>query len=152
MELNTKNFTMYTTKKYLKINSFFFFFNGVNRKSSDWVIVAEQNLKNLNFSYYKNFNKIIKKTLKYSTYQKLTPVIKSPTFFLEYNNQSTLKKQLIIENFESLLFILLAIKLNNKCYPVNLLKLISSLNMKENDKLIYQFYLTNFKCYTKISK
>lgn len=152
MKLNTKIYNTYTTKEYFKGNNFFFLFNGINRISNDWISITEQGLKNLNFSYYKNLNRILRKTLKNSTYKILVPIVKGPTFFIKYNKKSTITKQLVTENLEALLFVLLIVKFNNKLYPISIIKSMNSLKDKENSALLYQFNLTNFKQYKKISK
>ena len=145
MKLNKNIYANDKTKKYFKRNSLFLFFNGINRTSDDWVTITEQSLKSLNFSYYKNFNKIVQKTLKNSTYKNIMPIIQGPTFFIKYNKKVPITKQIITEKFETLFFILLAIKLNSKCYPVSLLKSMTSLKTKKNDMLLYQFNLTSLK-------
>ena len=152
MELNIKIYSTYKTKEYFKKNNFFFLFHGINRSSRDWISITEQELKNLNFSYYKNLNRLFKKTLNNSTYKILLPIIKGPTFFIKYTNKSNLTKQLVLDNFESLLFILLVIKFNNKVYPISLFKSMTSLKDKENNVFLYLFYLTNFKYYKKLLK
>jgi hypothetical protein len=54
-----------------------------------------------------------------------------------------------IDNFELLLFTLLAIKLNNKVYSTSQVKNTFSLNYKDNKLLFYQFGLTNMKIFLK---
>jgi len=54
-------------------------------------------------------------------------------------------KQILISNFESLLFDMLAIKINNKIYQTTQLKNNYSLNYNDNKLLIFQFGLTHLK-------
>jgi hypothetical protein len=50
MKFTLKSYKTSKTEKYLRTNNLFFFFSGVNRNSDDWII-AEQGLKDINFSY-----------------------------------------------------------------------------------------------------
>ena len=82
----------------------------------------------------------------------MIPIITGPIFFIKYSGISPLTKRLLIENVEALLFVLLIIKFNNKIYPVSTLKLMNSLKDKENNVTLQSFFLTNIKCYKKLSK
>jgi hypothetical protein len=68
MKFTTKEYKITKTKSYIQTSNLFFFFNGINRNSNDWIII-EQKLKNINFEYYKIFNKTSKKTLENSIYK-----------------------------------------------------------------------------------
>lgn len=145
MEFSSKEYHIQKTKNYITKNNLFFFFNGINRKSNNW-IVSEQELKKMFFSYYKILNKISKKTLNNSIYLNSSSLINSVTFLLKTTlNNKKLTKQVLLKNFESLLFILLAIKINNKIYSKNQLINNFSFNYKENKLLLFQFSLTNTK-------
>jgi len=112
-------------------------------KSNDWLLV-EQGLKHINFNYYKIFNRTTKKTFKNSIYKTTEPTVNSITFLIKPKiNQ--LFKQILITNFEPLLFNMLAIKINNKIYQTTCLKQSHSLNYNENKLLIYQFGITQIK-------
>lgn len=149
MKFTLKSYKTSKTEKYLKTNNFFFF-SGVNRNSDDWII-AEQGLKDINFSYYKVFNKTASKTLKNSVYNNVTPIINGITFFIKPSLTSkTLSKGVILTNFKPLLFLILAIKFNNKVYSVTQLKNMHSLNYRENKLLTYQFGITNLKLYQSL--
>jgi hypothetical protein len=150
VKFTLKRYKTSKTEKYLRTNSLFFFFSGVNRNSDDW-IVAEQGLKDINFSYYKVFNKTASKTLKGSIYNNITPVINGITFFIKPSLTSkTLSKEVVLTNFKPLLFLILAVKFNNKIYSVAQLKSMNSLNYCENKLLMYQFGITNLKLYQSL--
>jgi hypothetical protein len=145
MKFSLKNYKTSKTKNYLKTNDLFFFFSGVNRNSVDWV-TTEQNLKTINFSYYKVFNKTANKALKSSIYNSIKPVINGITFFIKPTVTSKpLAREVVLEHFEPLLFILLGVKFNNSIYSAAQLKEMNSLNYSENKLLFYQFGLTNLK-------
>ena len=127
-------------------------FNGNTLKSYDWII-TEQFFKNMNFKYYKIFNKAAIKTLNKSVYKKIKTTINGITFFIKpTQNITSLTKQLLFNNFELLFFSLIAIKINNKIYSSKQLKNINSLNYKKNKLLIYQFNITHLKFYYNFSK
>jgi len=106
--------------------------------------LVEQGLKNINFNYYKIFNKTAKKTLTKSIYKTIETTINSVTFLMKPKIKR-LFKQILISNFESLLFDMLAIKINNKIYQTTQLKNNYSLNYNDNKLLIFQFGLTHLK-------
>jgi len=152
MELTTKNYKINKIKNYIKNNHIFFLFNGNTLKSYDWII-TEQSFKNMNFKYYKIFNKAAIKTLNKSVYKQIKTTINGITFFIRpTQNIPLLTKQLLFNNFESLFFSLIALKINNKMYSSKQLKNISSLNYKTNKLLIYQFNITHLKFYYHFSK
>ena len=147
MKFTIKNYKILKTKKYLKKKNFFFFFNGVNRNSNDWIL-TEQGLKIINFSYYKIFNKTTHKILKSSIYDNFQSIIYGTTFFIQpILNSEPLSINILTNNFGQFLFIMLAIKLNNKIYGTIQIKNSSSLEYNENMLLLYQFGLTNIKSY-----
>jgi hypothetical protein len=149
MEFNSKDYKIVKTKSYLKKTPLFFFLNTINHDSNDWVI-SEQNLKNLNLNYYKVFNKLTNNILKNSIYNN-TQIVNGITFFIKPSkNSKTLPKQVIVDNFEILLFTLLAIKLNNKIYTITHFKNSNSLEYKENKLALYQFGTLNLKFYCTI--
>lgn len=145
MEFSSKNYHLKKTKNYTVKNNLFFFFNGINKKSNDWISV-EQELQKLSFSYYKILNKISKKALNNSIYVNVTPLINSVTFLIKpEKNKKELTKHLLINNFDHLTLIILAVKLNNKVYSKNQLSDIFSFNYKENMLLLFQCGVTNIK-------
>jgi hypothetical protein len=147
MKFNLKNYKTAKTKKYIKVTNLFFFFSGVNRNSDDW-IMTEQDLKKINFSYYKVFNKTATKTLKNSIYNNIKPIINGITFFIKPASiPKQLTKEVILDNFEPLLFMILAVKFNNKIYSITQLKKTNSLDYYENKLLICQFGTTQLKFY-----
>lgn len=149
MEFSSKDYKTLKTKQYIKTTKLFFFFTGIDRNSNNWILI-EQNLTNLKFNYYKIFNKTATQTLQNSIYNSIKPVINGATFLMKpTSNLELLSKQTLINNLEPLLFIMLAIKLNNKIYPTKKLKNLNSLEYYENKLLFYQFGLANLKAYFK---
>lgn len=149
MKFTLKEYKIAKTKSYIKTNNLFFFFTGTYRNSNEWITV-DQNLQNMNFDYYKIFNKTSKKTLKNSILKSFIPAINSITFLTELIiNSKEVKKQTLLNSFEPLLFTILAIKLNNKIYSTYQLKKIFSCNYTENKLLFFQFGVTNLKIVLK---
>ena len=152
MEFTTKDYKINKIKNYIKTNHIFFLFNGSTLKSYDW-ITAEQSLKNMNFEYYKIFNKTTIKTLNNSVFKQIKTTINGVTFLIKpTENVKLLKKQLLLHNFEPLLFSLIALRINNKMYSNKQLKNTHSFNYKTNKLLIYQYNATRLKFYYNISK
>lgn len=149
MEFSSKEYKTSKTKQYIKTTKLFFFFTGIDKSSNDWILI-EQNLNNLKFNYYKVFNKITTQTLQNSIYNNVKPVINGITFLIKPTFESQLlSKQVLINSFEPLFFVMLALKLNNKVYSTKRLGNMSSLEYHENKLLLYQFGLTNLKFYFK---
>ena len=152
MKFSAKDYATSKTKKYIKTNSLFFFFHGVNQNYKDWLI-TEQNLKSINFSYYKVFNKKTNEALKNSIFKTIQSIIKSITFLIKpiYKCKQISKKTLL-NNFEPLLFVMLIIKLNNKIYKINQIKTINSFNYDKNKLILFQFNVSNSKINNQKSK
>lgn len=152
MKFNTKNYKIDKTKNYIETNDILFFFNGVNKKSNDW-IHTEQNLKKINFKYYKIFNKTTKKELNNSSINNnLSNIINGITFLLTpEQNTKNLLKNIILKDLTFLFFVLLTVKLNNKLYSVNQLKQSNSLNYINNKLLIYQFSIVHLKRFNSLN-
>ena len=151
MKLNSKDYKILKTKKHFKANNLFFFANGANQNSSDW-LATEQGLKTLGFSYYKLFNKTTVKTLNNSIYNNIKSIVSGPTFFINPSTNKPLSKQTISNNLDLLLFELLMVKFNNKIYSIKSLKNTYSLDYKETKLVFYQFGLTHLKSCSKFSK
>jgi len=150
MKLNAKEYQRIKTKKYLKKNRLFFFYNGVNRNSNYWR-KTEQSLKIMGFNFLKNFNKITNKELKNSIFKNMKEIINGPTFFIKPNSKNQLLKDVLLSKFCPLLFIVLAIKINSKIYSLTVLKKNPNLiNYDNNTLLFYQFNITNLKYHTKL--
>ena len=143
MEFAFKSYKIIKTKSYIKKNSLFFMLDGVYRSSTNWVVV-EQSLKTVCFSYWKICNKTVKKTLSSSIARTIQPIINGITFFMDSYCKWTSKQALAI-CFEALLFKVLAIQLNYKCYQVAQLKNNYSFQYKGNKALIFQFRVVNLK-------
>jgi hypothetical protein len=150
MKLNTKEYQKIKTKEYLKKNRLFFFLNGVNRNSNDWR-KTEQSLVAMGFMFFKSFNKITNKELKNSTFKNLKEIVNGPTFLIKPKTTAQLSRDVLLSKFCPLLFILLAIKVNNKIYPLIVLKKNQNeINYTCNALLFYQFNVTNLKRHTKL--
>jgi hypothetical protein len=151
VKFSAKNYQINKTRNYIKTNSILFFFNGVNRNAKDW-IQAEQNLKKINFKYYKVFNKTTKKALRNSIYSKSNNTINGITFFIKpAKNTNDISKSVIVKNFKTLLFLLLAVKLNDTLYSANQLKKSNSFNYADNQLLIYQFAVIHLKRFNSLN-
>lgn len=148
MKFPSKNYQTIKIKKYFKKNSLFFFVHGTNQNVNNWIKI-EQELTKINFNYYKIFNKTALKTLNNSIYINTTTFINGTTFLIKPFGNS-FSKSILLNNFEPLLFTILAVKFNNKIYGMNQLKYVNSLNFKNNLQLFYQFRLTNLKFGFKI--
>jgi hypothetical protein len=145
MDFTAKQYKTEKTKNFIKQNNLFIFFNGVNRNSNEWVII-EQELKKVNFNSYKIFNKTSKTTLNNSIFLNTSSLVNSMTFLLKpLINTKEINKNIIVNKFETLIFALLAIKINNKIYTKSQIKNLLTLNYKDNKLLLYKFLITNTK-------
>lgn len=149
MDLTTKKFKIEKTKNLIKHNNLFIFLNGINRNSNDWILI-EQELKKINFNYYKIFNKTSKKTLNNSIFLNTSSLINSMTFLLKpLVAEQEINKNILLNKIETLIFSLLAIKVNNKIYSKTKLKNLVTLNYKNNKLLLYKFLISNTKIILK---
>lgn len=146
VKFTSKDYKIKKTQNYLKTTNLFFIFNGINQNSINW-IKTEQELKKINFNYYKIFNKTSTKIFKNSIYKNITPTINSITFFIKPILKNNIIKKKMFFNMETFFF--LALKMNNKIYSSNQVKYINSLNYYENKLLLYQFGVTHIKCSLK---
>jgi hypothetical protein len=151
MKVSVKDYKILRTKEYFKASNLFFFVNGVNKSSLDW-LPAKQGLKTIGFSYYKLLNRTTVKTLSNSIYSNIKPVISGSTFFIRPQTEKNFSKQTITNTFDPLLFELLMVKLNNRVYSLTSLKNAYSLNYNETKLLFYQLNTTHLKACSKISK
>lgn len=150
MEFTAKNYKINKVKNYIKTNNILFFFNGVNKDSNDWVH-TEQILKKKNFKYYKVFNKTTKKTLSNSVFCKASSTASGLMFLIKPEVKTkNLLKNIIAKDLKFLLFILLAIKLNNKLYSANQLIKTTSFHYIDNKLLIYQFGVVHLKRFNSL--
>jgi hypothetical protein len=148
MKLSIKDYKIEKTKKWLKTSNFFFFVNGVNRNSLDWIF-TEQGLKTIGFCCFKILNKTTVKTLNASIFSKISSTIKGSTFFIKQVESKQFLKRSIVNTFNPLFFELLIFKFNNQIYSASSLKNIYTLNYQETKLLFYQFNLSHTKtCYT----
>lgn len=152
MKLSVKNYKILKTKEYFKVNNLFFFVNGINQNSLDWLL-TEQGLKTAGFNSYKLINKTAVKTLNNSIYDNNTSLaISGSTFLIKPQQNKNFLKHTILTTFNPLFFELLVIKFNNKIYPVTSLENTYSFKYKEAKLLFYQFNQTHIKSYSKFSK
>ena len=151
MKLSVKDYKIIKIKKYFKTNHLFFFVNGINQSSLDWLSV-EQGLKTIKFDYYKVLNRTTVKTLTTSIYNSIKPAINSSTLFIKPKPNEYFLKQIVLNRLNSLFFELLIIKLNNRIYSVSSLKNTYSLDYIKKKLLLYQFSLTHLKTCSKFSK
>lgn len=146
MKISPKIYKFKKNKNYIKTNNLFFFFNGTNINSNEW-IATEQKLKTYNFNYYKIFNKTILITLKKSIYYNIKSSLISSLVLLikpEFNNK-VLNKKIILNKLDFFNFILLSINLNNKVYSIVTMKEINSFRYFSNILILYSFLSTNLK-------
>lgn len=143
MKFNFKNYKITKTKTYIKKNSFFFFVDGVHRNSNNWVLVV-QSLKSVYFAYWKISNKIAKKTLNGSICKVLTWAITGTTFLIS-SQTNGVSKRVLLNSFELLLFKVLVLKLNHKCYRAVQLQNNDSFRYRDNKILIFQFRIADLK-------
>ena len=145
MELTLKNYKILKTKSYIKTSDLFFFFNSINQSSTDGT-KTEQELKKLNLSYSKIFNKTSKNLLKNSVYRNIEPLVNGLTVFIKSDNKNNknlnISKRKLL-NLESFAF--LALKMNKNIYSLNQVKCANSLKYRESKLLLYQFQLINIK-------
>ena len=151
MKLSVKNYKIVKTKKYFKTNSLFFFVNGINRNSLDWLTV-EQELKTVGFDHYKILNKTTTTTLNTSIYANINSAIKGSTFLLKPQLNKYFSKNIVLSTFNLIFFELLSIKLNNKAYSIGSMESVHSFQYKETKLLLYQFCSTHLKTCYKLSK
>jgi len=152
MELITRHYKINKIKNYIRTNQIFFLFNGITLKFYDWILI-EQAFKNMNFKYYKIFNKTATKTLNNSVYRQIRTTINGITFFIRLvANVKSLTKKLLFNNFEPLLFSLVVLRINNKVYSSKQLKITCSLNYETNIILKYQYNITCLKFFSNFSK
>ena len=144
MKLTLKDYKTFNTKQYIKSTNLFFFFNSINQNSKD-SIETKQKLKNINFNYYKIFNKTSTRILKGSIFKNVIPLINGETYFVKYTVKKPLSKRILFKNFENLMFIFLASKINNKFYFSNQLQNVNILNYYKSNLLLCQFLISNLK-------
>jgi hypothetical protein len=143
MKFTLKEYSIVKTQTYIKNETLFFIFNGVNRQSDDWIIV-EQKFKNFDFFCYKILNKTTKKTIQHSIYKNMSTVVNSITFLLKTNIITTIKQNLFYD-FESITFTFLTLKLNNRFYSKEQLEYNFSFNYGNSTLTFFQFGLVNGK-------
>lgn len=146
MKIFLKNYKTETTKKYIKLNKLMLIFNGINLDSNNW-LTTEQTFKNLNIKYLKVYNKTSINLLNDSIYKNLKFLINSITMFIIINN---FKRFTLTTNFDPLVFIFLALKLNNKIYTNKQIKNLSSYKYIDSKLILFQFCITNIKFFVNI--
>jgi hypothetical protein len=142
MKFTSKEYKTLKTKKYLKSRKLFFFFNGIYQNTNHW-IKTEQELKNINCTYYKVFNKTSTKNFENSIYKHFKFTISSITFFIQPDKSNKLMLKKTLFNLNS--FIFLAIKMNTKIYSSSQINYLYSFYYYNNKLLFYKFLLTSIK-------
>jgi hypothetical protein len=144
MKLTSKEYRIIKIKNYLKKNNLFFFFNGINQNSNNW-IKTEQELKNLNLKYYKIFNKTTINTFKNSIFINSRRTINGVTFVIKpVLNSTVLTKKMLFTLYP---FVFLSIKLNTNIYSYSQISCVNSFNYYSTKLLLYQFGITAIKSY-----
>ena len=154
MQFNLKSHQICKTKKYIQKNNFLLFSIGANQNSQNW-IAMEQNVHKLKLNYYKTYNNTTVKTLKNSIYRNALNTVNSTFFFLKPKQNirsKILTRNNLISTLNSVLFTVLAIKLNKKIYVISQLKTIRSFSYKKTVSITYQFLLANLKAFHSFSK
>ena len=150
MKLNNKKYQFKKIKNYLKRNKLFFFFNGVSKNSNDYIKI-KQNLKLLKLNVFKSFNKIEQKKLQNSIFKNMKHLNKSLTFFIKFTMQTKKTKNILLTKLYLLLFLLVAVKINNKIYPTIVFKKnINAIHYVLNNFFFFQFNLTHLKFNKKL--
>lgn len=143
MQFNFKSYKIMKVKHYVQKEKIYIYFNGVNKNSNAWITIG-QNLKIVNFKFYKISNQTSNSILSNSVYKNLKWIVNSVTLLATFQSKK-LSKQILLTNFESTLFNMLAIKINDKVYQTFQLKKNYSLNYEKSAKLIFQFQTVNIK-------
>ena len=152
MQFNLRSYQITKTKQYLQKNNFLLFSIGANQNSQNWIAI-EQNLHKLKLNYYKTYNNTTVKTLKNSIYKNALNTVNSTFFLLKLQqNSKLLTRNNLINTLNSILFTVLAIKLNKKVYVVAQSKNIKSFDYKKNLSVLYQFFITNLKFAHSLTK
>ena len=151
MKFNLKEQQKQKTKQYFKNNSFILFAINANQKAQNWVS-TEQELKKLQFDYYKICNKTTKKVILKSENLRFTNIINSTFFLLKPTTKTTKLNLKTFQQLESIFFTILAIRLNKNAYTIAQSKNITSLYYKKNVSILYQSLLTNLKKVYSIKK
>jgi hypothetical protein len=149
MKLTPKDYKIIKTKNYLKKNNLFFFFNGINQNSNNW-IKTKQDLQNLNLNYSKIFNKTSIYIFKNSIYKNIGVTINSITFLIEPRINRVIVTKKILFNLDP--FIFLSLKLNNKIYSLNQIMYLNSFSYYNSKLSLYKFGITYIKSHFRISK
>jgi hypothetical protein len=145
MKLTTKKYKTNKTLNYIKTNSLFLVFNGINSNASNW-IKTEQELYKNNVNCHRIFNKTSEKTLTNSVFYPMKSNVNGTVFFIKpTHNIQVLSKKTLFTKLELLRLTLVAVKFNNKVNTVKQLQNLNSLDYKDNKLLFYQFSTTILK-------
>lgn len=141
MDFSLKTYRRLKIKYYLKTINFFFFFHGASLNNESW-IKTEQTLVKNKLKYYRVFNTLMIRTLKYSIFKNLITLLHGPIVLINTNNvELTLKK---LKNINPLIN-LLCLKLNNKIYSKKQIKNIKKLSYIENVSIFHKSMKTLIK-------
>lgn len=137
------------TKNHFKKAGLIFFVSGLNTKYQR-VLLNKEKLNNLKFNSKKIINKIMLNLIKTSIYQTLNFVIDCSLYLLACKPVILLKSILI--NLNSVFLINLALKINNKIYPIILINYLFTLNYFQNKNFIIKYSLLQIKKFNLIAK
>jgi hypothetical protein len=106
-------------------------------------------LSEIKTSHYKIPNRLTLKSIRNSIFVKVEKTISNLTFFFKPKfNLDGLSKNILIVECKVLLFVLLAIKFNNKFYTKSLVANANSFIYYENKLLLFQFELILLKVFS----
>ena len=123
MKFTVKSYKLTKIENYFKTSNFFFLANTITPKNN---IKTAQELKKLNINYYKLYNTLTKRILKNSIYHNYRPLINSLVMIIIPQDNKNIKPR------TNELITLLSVKLNNKIYPTNILRLTIKFNYKDD--------------------
>lgn len=146
---NIKKLKIYQSKKIkraLKNTNLIFFFFLTNLNSKNQLELEKKLLQN-NLKLCKNRNKIIHKVIKNSIFFNLSTLITGPLCIVESTKKTNVQKLLTLDPHIPLL----AIKLNKKIYSNIQIKSISTLDYKDNIRILNKTFKRLLKIpYTKL--
>lgn len=152
--MNKETYKNNQTKSYFKNYSLLFITNSVNNNSQNQRLI-KQKITKLKISFYINkiYIRLTKKIFKKSLYRHHIKLINNIVYFLIPQQKIVFIS--LIKNLETLKFLFIGIKLNNKFYAINQIKNLKLLNYKSGITIFYQFVLINLKLiqiFTNFSK
>ena len=130
MKLLLKEFQRKKLKKNLIKNKVFFICNNTTI-STEKFMRLEQKLKELNLSYYKVSNKLLKVFFKESIFKNYTNSISGPILFIEFRHLMNYHLLKILRELKIYNVNILYLHFRHKIYSTNQIKDLSHLNYKK---------------------